>query len=482
MIMRVMTILCALILIGTGISHLQAEPADIERPSRQHEVYFRNTPNELNVYKLYGRFDGKTALIIGGIQGDEPGGFLSADLYPNLVLEKGNLIIIPRANFQSIIRNSRGVNGDMNRRFDNDSPKDIDDQIVEVIKANMGNSDILLNLHDGWGYYRPTYEDEMHNPRRFGQSIIADASTFTFEDQEIPLEDMANRVIEVMNQKIEIDEHRYHFMNTHTLSDNTVHAEQLTSATCFALTNFGIPAFGIETSKNLPSLELKIRYHNWAINEFLEILDIKPEHPSILYEPPKLIYMLLSVNSGPLQLVDNGQSIHVSAGDVVEITHIESNYSRGLSCDIQGYGNDNDFQQPYRMNRSSKIVARKDNSVIGEIDVMVDEVEYEHMTYIFEVNGKKEAVLHNQNLEVRRGDKVKILNVFIEGSTGEEFRVNLKGYVPPDGPNYGEDRNYTIDTGRLTWKKYSVNGAGLMYPVVVSKGDKEVSTAYISLN
>ncbi|MBD3275019.1 MAG: hypothetical protein GF372_06885, partial [Candidatus Marinimicrobia bacterium] len=93
MVKRAMTFLCTLTLLSGFISTLAAEPADIERPSRKHEVYFRNTPNELNVYKLYGRFDGKTALIIGGIQGDEPGGFLSADLYPNLVLEKGNLII-----------------------------------------------------------------------------------------------------------------------------------------------------------------------------------------------------------------------------------------------------------------------------------------------------------------------------------------------------------------------------------------------------
>ena len=38
-------------------------------------------------------------LIIGGIQGDEPGGFLSADSYADIKLDKGNLIVIPRTNF-----------------------------------------------------------------------------------------------------------------------------------------------------------------------------------------------------------------------------------------------------------------------------------------------------------------------------------------------------------------------------------------------
>lgn len=46
-----------------------------ERPSTKHEVYFEGTDYELNIYKINGRTDGKTMFIVGGIQGDEPGGF-----------------------------------------------------------------------------------------------------------------------------------------------------------------------------------------------------------------------------------------------------------------------------------------------------------------------------------------------------------------------------------------------------------------------
>jgi len=452
------------------------------RPYREHNVYFENTVNELNVYRLYGRFDGNTAFILGGIQGDEPGGFLSADLYPNLVLERGNLIIIPRANFQSIILNTRGVNGDMNRRFDNDSPQDIDDRIVEIIKELMSESNIFLNLHDGWGYYRETYIDEMHNPQRYGQSIIADASQYVFDNDTLQLEEMASQVIEQMNLKISEEEHLYRFMNTRTLAMDTEHPEQLQSATCFALTTYGIPAFGIETSKNLSNLEQKIRYHNYAINEFLKIMKIEPEHPAILYEPPSLVYMLVSVNDGPRQLIQPGQAINITSGDAVTVHHIESNYPRGLSCDIAGVGNGNDYQTPLRIEESTTITARKDNSTIGHIDVIVDQVEYELMTYLFEVNGEREAILHNQVLEVTRGDRVKILNVLFEGSTGTEFQVNLKGYVPPGDINVGEDREFTINTATLNWAKYSLHGEGKIYPIIVSKGDREVSRAYLSLN
>ena len=59
-------------------------------------------------------------MIIGGIQGDEPGSYLTADLYADIHLKKGNLIVVPRANFYSILLNRReGLTGDMNRAYGN---------------------------------------------------------------------------------------------------------------------------------------------------------------------------------------------------------------------------------------------------------------------------------------------------------------------------------------------------------------------------
>ena len=36
-------------------------------------------------------------MLIGGIQGNEPGGFLSADLYADMSQFKDNLSVVPRA-------------------------------------------------------------------------------------------------------------------------------------------------------------------------------------------------------------------------------------------------------------------------------------------------------------------------------------------------------------------------------------------------
>ena len=159
--------------------------ADVKRPDTVREVFFTGTNHELEVYKIYGRQDGPTMLIIGGIQGDEPGGFLSADSYADIKLEKGNLIVIPRTNFYSIMLFNREVKGvDMNRLFDK-TPNDWQGDIVNKIKEYMKESDIFLNLHDGWGFHYPEHISWHKSPDRFGYSVIVDEEEFTCKDGRV---------------------------------------------------------------------------------------------------------------------------------------------------------------------------------------------------------------------------------------------------------------------------------------------------------
>lgn len=470
---------CFLLAIGI-IPALLAAPNKI-RPYTEYLTYFENTPNQLNIYRLYGRIDGNTVFILGGIQGDEPGGFMSADLYPNLILERGNLIVIPRANFHSIINNKRGINGDMNRRFTNQKSTNIDDQIVEIIKSLMAESDLFLNLHDGYGFFSETYISEDRNPVRFGQSVIADAALYTTAKDTIQLEALARKVLEKVNQRISDPDHHLHFMNTNTFDPNSKFTEQLKSATCFALTHYCIPAFGIETSKNLADLELKIRYHNYVINEFLELFEVEPEHPAIIYEPPRLIYLLISINNMLPIVVEDQNTIPLFKGDTIKITHIESNYNRGLSCDILGIGSKHDFQKGFVISQPTKIIIRKDSQKIGEVILNIEAVNAKLFTYLMEVNGERRAFIDSETASVKRTDQIKILNVLHEKMRPDSYKVNLKGFVPPGAINTGEDRNYLVDVNTLQWKKYSLNGKGKVYPIVVMKNNQEISRVYLAI-
>jgi hypothetical protein len=158
----------------------------------------------------------------------------------------------------------------------------MEDKIVTKLKELISESDYLLNLHDGSGYFYPEYIDKWRNPTRFGQSIIADCREYKIPgtDRVIELEKMANKVINQVNPHIQNDLHKFHFMDTRTGDKDSTHREQRNSATYYALTTHHIPAFGVETSKFLPSIDLKVRYHNPIINAFKELFEIIPESPS----------------------------------------------------------------------------------------------------------------------------------------------------------------------------------------------------------
>ncbi len=89
---------------------------------------------------------------------------------------------------------------------------------------------------------------------------------------------------------------------------------------------------------------MKVLHHNYAVNEFMKLYDIIPEAPTIFLRKPKLEYVVVNVNDEP-KIVENGSSVIVHEGDVCEVTHIEANYDRGVSCDILGYGDLNDYRK-----------------------------------------------------------------------------------------------------------------------------------------
>ncbi|MDR2300828.1 MAG: hypothetical protein LBF38_02145 [Deltaproteobacteria bacterium] len=342
-----------------------------DRSDRQHIVYFEGTPQELVIYKIYGRLEGPTIMVMGGIQGDEPGGFMSADLYVDMALKRGNLIVVPRANFKSIILFERGPDGDMNRKFAGVQEKDPDRDRVEIIKNLMAESDLFLNLHDGSGFFRTVWENEMENPTRFGQCIIADAEVYVNPktNQVIRLGDDARRAIDLINEDIPEERYKFRFANHDTLSEDSIHKEQRKSASFYALTELGIPAYGIETSKQLPSLEMKIHQHNLAVNAFMQIYGVIPEQPRINLDPPILQYMVISVNGELPVAVADGQTLMIAPGDSVEVVHIGATYDRGLSVDVLGVGSLNDIRMPLVIEKPTKVIARKDNETFGQISL-----------------------------------------------------------------------------------------------------------------
>jgi len=462
---------------------------------REHQVYFPNTAYELNIYKIKGKKPGKTLMLIGGIQGNEPGGFLSADLYADMRLEKGNLIVVPRANFYSIITNQRGPNGDMNRKFNlEDNSSTMEDQIVSILKKLINESDYLLNLHDGAGYYHPTYIDKWRNPTLFGQSIVADCEEYRIpgSTKSIKLGEMARKILKEVNPHINGDLYKFHFMDTRTDAEYSPHREQRGSATYYALTKHHIPAFGVETSKFLPSIDLKVLYHNMVINAFMKHFGIIPESPGLHLDPPVLKYLVVAINGQTPIVVEANHALELRAGDMISVTHIEANYERGLSLDILGYGGVNDLGKDYAIFRDTSILVRKDNQQVAEIPVRITEKgsgEESRTTsltrkidfFVIEAKGLRLLLANGETLHLVRGEELKIIDILPRAPSSSGVKVNFKGFVGDPSNNTGEDRGFAINTGSDLMERFSLDGKGEAYEIVVTQGETLLGRSIVRL-
>ena len=226
---------------------------------------------EFSLHKQSSSQPGSTVLVVGGIQGDEPGGFNAASLLvTHYRITSGNVWVVPNLNFESIVQRSRGVHGDMNRKFPAVPSDDPDHHLVEKIKSIILNPevDFVFNLHDGSGFYRPQHQDAQHGPQRWGQSIIIDQENASFGPYG-DLGERARSVAAAVNQHAVDDEHRYHVKNTETGKGDVEMARTLT---WFAINN-AKPAVGVEASKSLPT-HLRAYYHLRVLESYMQGLGV----------------------------------------------------------------------------------------------------------------------------------------------------------------------------------------------------------------
>ncbi|GAA9177439.1 DL-carboxypeptidase Csd4 [Helicobacter pylori] len=210
-------------------------------------------------------------LLLAGIQGDEPGGFNAANLFlMHYSVLKGLVEVVPVLNKPSMLRNHRGLYGDMNRKFAALDKNDPEYPTIQEIKSLIAkpNIDAVLHLHDGGGYYRPVYIDAMLNPKRWGNCFIIDQDEV--KGAKFPnLLAFANNTIESINAHLLRPIEEYHLKNTRTAQGDT----EMQKALTFYAINQKKSAFANEASKELP-LASRVFYHLQAIEGLLNQLNI----------------------------------------------------------------------------------------------------------------------------------------------------------------------------------------------------------------
>ncbi len=218
-------------------------------------------PSNLDVYVLNGKEKGPVLMVVGGIHGDEPSGSKAVELYKNVSIKKGTLILVPRANAYALSKNKRYIYRDMNRLFGANKYKGYESLVVEKLKTLIQRSDMLINLHEGEGFFSA-------DSKNYGQSIVIDA---------VNIKVFADGVIRSLNGKVKNKDYYFSLNYQKTMDESTKHPEQRDSATCYAFYSSGIPAFGVEVSKDIKDEKIRVAMQCMAIKSFADQLGVKFE-------------------------------------------------------------------------------------------------------------------------------------------------------------------------------------------------------------
>ncbi|WP_104690687.1 M99 family carboxypeptidase catalytic domain-containing protein [Helicobacter heilmannii] len=388
-----------------------------------------------------------TLLLMGGIQGDEPGGFNATDIFlMHYKILSGNVWVVPVLNRYSMLRNHRGVYGDLNRKFAYLSRKDPEYPLIQSIKKTITAKkvDVILHLHDGSGFYRPRYISPLLNPRRWGNSSIIDQD----ELPAVPfghLKKVSQAIIANINKSLLKPIHRYYIRNTHTAQGN-IEMEK-------ALTYFAIkhkkPAFANEASKELP-LPTRVYYHLLAIEGLLKELginyskdfDLSPESLYKLINDPSLSVVLNNNTLLPLY----GLRGHLNFFPLPKNTPLEQiplsskSYILGL------------------LPRHKQVWLKYGNKLMTRLHPLYLPFDDSLKSVKLEIDGKLEESAPAKMVEVRKSFKI---------MPQEGYRVNVIGYTHRGAK---DEAGFKITHKDLD-KRYSIDTEGHIFRIEFYKGN-----------
>ena len=119
---------------------------------------------------------GPVLLVLGGVHGNEPGGWLAADGVAEWTPLRGSLVVVPRANVVAIglLQRTTEELGDLNRLYPGAPAADLPmaRMAARIVEAARGyGAGLVLDLHESWGFYAERGERE--GTAFIGQTIMS---------------------------------------------------------------------------------------------------------------------------------------------------------------------------------------------------------------------------------------------------------------------------------------------------------------------
>ena len=188
-----------------------------------------------------------TIMTVAGTHGNEKAGIEAVEyLKDNIKIEKGTLIILPRANIVACEKAVRNFPPDIN--LNRVYPGNPQGNSIEKLACEIFNLmkqydiDLLLDLHESIEFYKK-------NPKNYGQTLVIDS------DDDY-LHSLSSFIVEEMNKDIVEDSNKYQVL-----------LDPVKGSTAYsAYYQLGIPALTFETCRKLPL--------SFRINEHIKFLKI----------------------------------------------------------------------------------------------------------------------------------------------------------------------------------------------------------------
>ncbi len=219
--------------------------------SRTERTLMAGTSWETELYIISSPNDGPTIMVIGGIHGDEPAGYLAADEIATWAINRGTMLVLPRANVPAIASRTRNAPGepDLNRTFPGDKKGVEIGKLAAEIMAVVDEfqPDWVLDLHEAENF-------ELLSRGALGQTFIYPFNSIS--------EDIVFEMLTAVNRTIILEE--YHFILLRGMAGGSlIEAAQMR----------GADALIIETCTQMALAE-RIKFQRQVVSSLLYLLEI----------------------------------------------------------------------------------------------------------------------------------------------------------------------------------------------------------------
>jgi hypothetical protein len=182
-----------------------AAPPFVIAAGEEERAIMAGTRFETPLYVFGSGRAGAVALVLGGVHGNEPGGWLAADrVVDKMRPDAGALLVVPHTNkvAMGLFERTTDEIGDVNRSYpgsvDGKPGQQIAAQIMDVIREfHVG---LVVDMHESWAFYK----DRPQNGTAFlGQTVATNAPE--------PGPSIARGAVEALNSRIQSSVEEFFF-------------------------------------------------------------------------------------------------------------------------------------------------------------------------------------------------------------------------------------------------------------------------------